>query len=143
MNADARAGAPYQYVVLRCVPRVEREEFVNVGLVLHCPEHDYLASASRLDADRLSALAPGIDIAHLTDALRSVEDVCRGAEHTAFGATLRATSTGTREAVDDQGTRFGFLKAPRSTVLQPGPVHGGITDDPALTLDRLLARLVG
>ncbi|WP_141013147.1 DUF3037 domain-containing protein [Nocardioides sambongensis] len=133
---------PYQYVVLRCVPRVEREEFLNVGVVLYCPEADYLASASRVDPARVEALAPGFDVVGLRSALAAVEAVCRGEAHASYAAALRATAYGTREAVDTPGTRFGLLKAPRSTVLQPGPVHGGVTDDPAGTLAHLLERLV-
>lgn len=133
---------PYQYVVLRCVPRVDREEFLNVGVVVHCPDRGFLAARHHLDLDRLRGLDPGLDLDRLAAGLQAVDDVCRGAAHTAFGTTRRATAYGTREAVDDHGTRFGFLKAPRSTVLQPGPVHGGRTGDPEGTLEELVRRLV-
>ena len=133
----------YQYVVLRCVPRVEREEFVNVGAVLFCPDLDFLASASAVDEDKLLALDPGLDVAAVREALAAVEQVCRGEAHTSFGLGSRATAYGTRLGTDDASDRFGFLKAPRSTVLQPGPVHGGVTTDPARELERLLERLVG
>ena len=121
---------PYQYVVLRCVPRVDREEFVNVGVVLYCQAAAYLAAAWDVAAGRLTALDPGLDVDQVYAALQFVDDVC----------------TGNRRAgpLADQpiGTRFGFLIAPRSTVLQPGPVHGGLTGDPAAELARLLDRLV-
>ncbi|TYL55733.1 DUF3037 domain-containing protein [Nocardioides sp. BGMRC 2183] len=143
MTSTSSARQPYQYVVLRCVPRVEREEFVNVGVVLHCPAADFLGSASRVDDARIEALAPGFDVDGLRSALAAVEAVCRGEAHAAYAAALRATAYGTREAADTPGTRFGLLKAPRSTVLQPGPVHGGVTADPARTLQHLLERLVG
>lgn len=133
---------PYQYVVLRCVPRVEREEFTNVGVVLHCPQAGFLGSAWRLDEPRLLAFAPGLDVASLRSALESVDLICRGEAHTGFGTGTRATAYGVRALNDDQSTRFGLLKAPRSTVLQPGPVHGGMTTDPAAELERLLATLV-
>ena len=121
----------YQYVVLRCVPRVEREEFVNVGVVLYCPAEDFLDSGSRVDEQRLRALDPRVDVAAVRSALAAVESVCRGEAHVDFGLGSRATSYGVRAGKDDQSSRFGFLKAPKSTVLQPGPVHGGMTADPA------------
>ena len=121
---------PYQYVVLRCVPRVEREEFVNVGVVVYCQQADFLAARWHVDPDRLAALAPGTPVAPVCDALAFVDDVCRG--DGAAGAV----------AGMDRGTRFGFLKAPRSTVVQPGPVHGGTTTDCTAELDRLVDALV-
>lgn len=121
---------PYQYVVLRCVPRVDREEFVNVGVVLFCQEEGFLAADCHVDEDRLRVLSPSVDVAAVRHALAFVEGVCRGDE------ALGDPATG------DLGTRFGFLKAPRSTVVQPGPVHGGLTDDPAAELARLLDVLV-
>jgi hypothetical protein len=120
----------YQYVVLRCVPRPEREEFVNVGVVVYCQSSDFLDSVWRCDPARLRALDPGLDLGAVRCALGFVEAVCRGEER---GGAASAQSL---------GQRFGFLKAPRSTVLQPGPVHGGLTADPARQLERLLERLV-
>ena len=121
----------YQYVALRCVPRVDREEFVNVGVVLYCQATDYLDASWHVDADRLRALHPDIDVDQVCDALAFVEGVCAGDE--------RGGAAGQKPI----GQRFGFLKAPRSTVLQPGPVHGGVTADPALQLEHLMERLVG
>jgi hypothetical protein len=132
----------YQYVVLRCVPRVDREEFVNVGVVLYSHAVDFLGSASRVDDDRLRALDPSIDVEAVRHALAAVEQVCRGEAHVDFGVGARATAYGMREGTDDQSTRFGFLRAPRSTVVQPSPVHGGLSDDPAAELQRLLECLV-
>jgi hypothetical protein len=122
---------PYQYVVLRCVPRVEREEFVNVGVVVYCQAEDFLAARWQVSADRLAALAPGVDVDAVCDGLAFVDAVCR------------ADETAGSVAGKDLGTRFGFLKAPRSTVVQPGPVHGGLTAEPAAELERLLETLVG
>ncbi len=122
---------PYQYVVLRCVPRADREEFLNVGVVLYCEESGFLHLGSRLDQDRLLALDPTLDLAQVASALEFVNRVCEGDAHAGAAATEPA------------GTRFGFLKAPRSTVLRPGPVHGGLTADPTAELVRLLDRLVG
>ena len=121
----------YQYVVLRCVPRVDREEFVNVGVVLYCQATDFLDVAWDVDRDRLAAFAPGLDLDQVCEALAFVEGVCAGDDR--GGAAARKPI----------GQRFGFLKAPRSTVLQPGPVHGGVTADPARQLGHLLERLVG
>jgi hypothetical protein len=132
----------YQYVALRCVPRVDREEFVNVGVVLYCHAADFLGSASLVDEERLQSLDPGIDLAAVRHALAAVEQVCRGEAHVDFGVGSRATAYGDRAGSDDQSTRFGFLRAPRSTVVQPGPVHGGLTEDPAAELYRLLEALV-
>ena len=121
----------YQYVVLRCVPRVDREEFLNVGVVLYCHATDYLGAAWQVDPARLGAVDALVDPTQLREALAFVDAVCAGAE--------RAGSAG-RAPISQ---RFGFLKAPRSTVLQPGPVHGGLTTDPARQLERLLHHLVG
>jgi hypothetical protein len=128
---SAPGSMPYQYVVLRCVPRVDREEFLNVGVVLYCEEAGFLDVAWRVDRDRLGALAPDLDLDAVCDALAFVEGVCAGDER------------GGAASAEKAGTRFGFLKAPRSTVLQSSPVHGGMTRDPARQLDHLLERLVG
>jgi hypothetical protein len=133
----------YQYVALRCVPRVEREEFVNVGVVLFCDEDDFLGSAFLVDEERLRALSPDVDVPAVRSALEAVDSVCRGEAHVDFGVGTRATAYGSRDATDDLSTRFGFLRAPRSTVVQPGPVHGGLTDDPAAELQRLVQALIG
>ena len=138
--SDTRS--PYQYTVLRCVPRVEREEFVNVGVVLFCPDREFLSCAWRIDEGRLLALAPELDVAAVRAALEAVELVCAGEAHGAYGEATRATAYGVRVLGDTLSSRFGFLKAPRSTVLQPGPVHGGVTADPQVELDRLLHTLV-
>ena len=121
---------PYQYVVLRCVPRVDREEFLNVGVVLYCQAAGFLEVAWRADTQRLRVLDPHLDVEHVCAGLAFVEGVCAGDER------------GGAVAHQPIGTRFGFLKAPKSTVLQPGPVHGGTTTDPARELDRLLSTLV-
>ena len=120
----------FQYVVLRCVPRVDREEFVNVGVVLYCQQAEFLDCASHVDERRLQALAPGTDVEAVRSAISAVTAVCRGEE--SASAAGRAPL----------GTRFGFLSAPRSTVVQPGPIHGGLTDDPSAQLSRLLDTLV-
>ncbi len=121
---------PYEYVTLRCVPRVDREEFVNVGVVLHCQADDLLALTSRVEGLRLHALWPDLDLDQVTESLRRADAVCRG---DAWVGDV---------AGQDLRTRFGFLKAPRSTVVQAGPVHSGLSDDPRAELARLLDALV-
>jgi hypothetical protein len=121
----------YQYVVLHCVPRVDRDEFINVGIVLYSQSTDFLGSAFAVNPDRLGAFAPEADLSSVDAALRTIGAICRGEQ--ASG----------RPCLDGLGQRFGWLAAPRSTVIQPGPVHGGLTSDPAAELERLLAHLVG
>jgi hypothetical protein len=132
MNASGRAGerVGYQYVVLRCVPRVDREEFVNVGVVLYSQRAAFLRCHAVVDVARIHALAPGFDVSAVDGALEAIVAVCEG--RTSAGAPGQASIT----------DRFGFLAAPRSTVVQPGPVHGGLTSDPASELTALVARLV-
>ena len=120
----------YQYVVLRCVPRVEREEFVNVGVVLYSQGADFLEAAYRVDETRLHVLAPSVDLEEVAASLETICQVCRG------------VTGGGLPTLGGLGRRFGWLSAPRSTVVQPGPVHGGLTSDPAWELQALLRRLV-
>ena len=121
---------PYQYVVLRCVPRVDREEFINVGVVLHAQAADFLDARCHVNPARLGALDPTLDPAAVEASLTVVGQVCRGLDGRG------------RPTLESLGKRFGWLAAPRSTVVQPGPVHGGLTTDPAATLAELLTRLV-
>lgn len=120
----------YQYVVIRAVPDAVREEFVNVGLVVYAQQADFLCAAYDLDTERLAALAPRLPAADLERSLRVMTRVCAG-----------ETVAGVPQ-MPKLGQRFGWLSAPRSTVLRPGPVHGGITDDPAGTLEALMDSLV-
>ena len=120
----------YQYVVLRCVPRVEREEFLNVGVVLYCQGADFLEAAYRVEESRLRTLAPDVSVEDVDRALETITEVCRG------------VTGGGLPTLGSLGRRFGWLSAPRSTVVQPGPVHGGLTADPAAELQSLLQRLV-
>jgi len=120
----------YQYTVLRLVPHVDRGECVNVGVVLYCQDAAFLEVASHVGEDRIAALAPGVDVDGVRATLDRVALICRGEL-----ADLPADLT-------SRGQRFGWILAPRSTIVQPGPVHGGICDDPADELDRLFARLV-
>jgi hypothetical protein len=122
----------FEYFAVRCVPRVDREEFLNVGVVLYSQPAGFLAAAFDVDRARLARLWPDLDLEAVCAALDTIEAVCRG-DGDAGGRAAAGTLT----------ERFGWLAAPRSTVIQPGPVHGGLTDDPAAQLAHLLAALVG
>lgn len=130
MSAPTPIRHTYQYVTLRLVPRIEREEFVNVGVVLYCQELDFLDADIALDRQRVAALAPTLD----QDAVReSLDAIC---------AVARGQATAATPVLPRLGPRFGWLSAPRSTVVQPGPVHSGTTTDPAGTVAHLMRTLV-
>ncbi|MFJ9567454.1 DUF3037 domain-containing protein [Streptomyces fuscichromogenes] len=120
----------FEYALLRVVPRVERGECINAGVILYCRAKAYVGARTYLDEARLLALDPAADLAGVRAALRAVEGVCAG------GAAAG------RAAGDDPGRRFRWLVAPRSAVVQPGPVHTGLTLDPAAETERLLDLLV-
>lgn len=120
----------YQYVVLRCVPSVVREEFLNVGVALYCQQAQFLSLGWNVDRDRLRAFAPSIEPGEVEAALA------------AAAVTCEVGSVQGRPDLGGLGPRFGWLAAPRSTVLCPGPRHGGLTTDPAVELARLVALLV-
>ena len=127
MSAPARV--PFEYAVLRVVPRIERGEAINAGVLVYSRAAGFLGARVRLDAARLRALDPAADVAAVDAALRAAADTCAG---TGGGA-------GSAEEI---GRRFRWLTAPRSTVVQPGPVHTGLSTDVAGEPDRLLALLV-
>lgn len=118
---------PYEYAIIQAVPRVERGELINVGVVLYCQRLDFLEARTHLDEQRLKALDPGADVAALRTALDSWAATCTGA-----GASGEMKP----------GERFRWLVAPRSTILRAGPVHMGLTTDPAAELERLVTLLV-
>jgi hypothetical protein len=120
----------FEYALLRVVPRVERGECINAGVLVYCRGRDYVGARTHLDEARLLALDPAADVAGVRAALRAVEGVCAG-----------GASAG-QAARDDAGRRFRWLIAPRSTIVQPGPVHTGLTADPAAETKRLLDLLV-
>jgi hypothetical protein len=120
----------FQYALWRVVPRVERGECFNAGVVLFCRRHRFLAARTRLDAGRLAALAPDADGDAIARHLQTLERIAAG--DAAAGPIARL----------DQSERFHWLVAPTSTVVQPSPVHTGLCDDPAAELDRLFASLV-
>jgi hypothetical protein len=116
----------FEYALIRVVPRVERGESINAGVIVYSKRHRYLRTKIELDEDRLRALDPRADVAAVRAALSAFERACT--EGPLAGRPL--------------GERFRWLTAPRSSIVQPGPVHGGLTDDPAAELDRLFASLV-
>ena len=124
------AREPFQYATVRIVPRVERGELVNAGVVLFCRPLRFLGARTQLDEALLAALAPGCDPAEVRPHLDLVERIAAG--DAAAGPIARMP----------QSERFHWLVAPSSTMVQPGPVHTGLTDDPAGELDRLFAALV-
>jgi hypothetical protein len=121
------ARVPFEYAVLRVVPRVERGEAMNAGVIVYCRDRDFLGARVDLDRERLATLDPSADPAAIGAALQAAAATCDG-EGPAADEGL--------------GQRFRWLTAPRSTVVQPGPVHTGLTADPATELDRLMQVLV-
>jgi hypothetical protein len=124
------ARCSYEYAVVRVVPRVEREEFVNAGVIVFCLERGFLAARVELDRGRVRALDPGADLDVIEEHLRAIPAVCAGGAGSGPIGHLSA-----RE-------RFRWLVAPRSTVVQPSPVHAGLCDDPERALEDLLERMV-
>jgi hypothetical protein len=121
---------PFEYALLRVVPRPERGEFVNAGVVLYCPALRFLDARVHLDLERLRALDPKLNSEAVLSHLDAVHAVCAGGQ--------RAGPIGLLEL----GERFGWLVAPRSTVVQPSPVHTGLADDPETALERLVRVMV-
>ncbi|MEO8886035.1 MAG: DUF3037 domain-containing protein [Mucilaginibacter sp.] len=120
----------FEYAVIRVVPRVEREEFINIGIVLFCAKQQFLQAKYQLDADRLNALCCDTDIDELKQHLISFERICNGEENAGPIGQL------------DIASRFRWLTATRSTVVQASKVHPGFCEDAGKTLDKLFEQLV-
>jgi hypothetical protein len=120
----------YDYAILRVVPRVDRGEAVNVGVILSCPELDFLEARINLDEKRLLTLDPTVDLQTVRETLNVIDAVCRGDATTGPLAEM------------PQRNRFHFLVGPRSTIVQPSPTHTGRTSNPTATLDALMHKLV-
>jgi Protein of unknown function (DUF3037) len=120
------ATQPFEYALIRVVPRVERGEAINAGVILYCQQYRYLGCRIFLNEDRLRALDPAMDMTAVAAALGALEEGCRSGP----------------PAEQPPGARFRWLTATRSTIVQPGPVHSGLTADPAAELDRLFDDLV-
>ena len=121
----------FDYAVLRVVPRVEREEFVNAGVILFSLSQHFLGARTRVDEKRLLALWPGLDLDVVRQHLDAFVKVCEGSADAGPIARL------------SQRERFHWMVAPRSTVIQVSPVHSGLCDSPDVALDRLFQQLVG
>lgn len=124
------ASVPFDYAIVRVVPRVEREEFINIGVVVHAPTRGFLGCALQLDRGRLAAFAPTLDLEALARHVEAFRAVCEGAADAGPIARLPMSE------------RFHWLVAPRSAVLQTSPVHGGVCTDPDAALRELLAARV-
>ncbi len=120
----------YDYASVRVVPRVDREEFVNAGVIVFCLARGYLGARVQLDESRLRALYPTIDAELVRQHLEAIPRICEGA---AGGGPIARLSR--RE-------RFHWLVAPRSTMVQVSPVHSGMCVSPERTLDDLFRQLV-
>jgi hypothetical protein len=124
------AREDFQYAIVRVVPRVERGEVLNAGVVLFSRRLRFLAARTELDEAALAVLSPNCDPAALRTQLETIERVAAGDPAAGPIAAL------------DPSERFHWLTAPASTIVQPSPVHTGLTADPASELDRLFAQLV-
>jgi len=123
-------SVPFQYAILRVVPSLERGEFVNAGVVLFCRQRRFLAATVELDRARLAAVAPGFSPELVQPHLDALVAVAAG------------DPSGGSVAALEQSERFHWLVAPSSTVVQASPVHTGLCEDPAVTLEHLVERLV-
>jgi hypothetical protein len=120
----------FEYAVIRVVPRVDREEFLNVGVILYCPSLKFLGLRCSHESDRLLTLDPRLDLEELNHHLH------------AFGTITYGEETGGPIGRLDIANRFRWLTATRSTILQTSKVHPGLCTDPAATLDELFKKLV-
>ena len=136
MPGDASTGTSlkpeytYDYAVIRVVPRVERGESINVGVIVSCPDVSFLEARIELDIPRLLALDETLEVDAIQTSLATIPAICRGGEDAGSIGAL------------PQRNRFHWLVSPRSTVIQPSPVHTGRTSDPAAALERLLETMV-
>lgn len=122
--------SPYQYAIIRVVPRVDRGECLNAGVVLLCRSKAFIGARTELDEGRLAALAPDVDPATVRPHLAAIELIAGGDP---AGGPMAAMSV---------AERFHWLVSPASTIIQPSAVHTGLTDDPAGELEHLFATLV-
>jgi hypothetical protein len=124
------APSPFDYAIIRVVPRVEREEFINAGVILFCRPRRFLEARVELDVARLAALAPDLDPALVQRTLDIFPQVAAGGPEAGPIGEL------------PQAERFHWLTAPRSTIIQPSPVHSGLCTDPRVALTNLLNTMV-
>jgi len=119
----------FDYAIVRMVPCVEREEFINVGVILFCREQRFLEARIALDKTRLVAFCPSADVADIEKHLQLIPRICAGDSEGEVGQL-------------SQPERFHWLVNPRSTSIQVSPVHTGVCNDPAATLDHLMKTMV-
>lgn len=124
------ARHPFAYAIVRVVPRVDRGESINAGIVLHCRSRRFLGARIALDEARLRALDPGCDPADVRSHLEAIERIAAG------------DATGGPIAMLPQAERYHWLVSPTSTIIQPSEAHTGLTADPEATLEHLFATLV-
>jgi hypothetical protein len=124
------ADHTYDYAIIRVVPRVERGELINAGVIVSCPALDFLDARVELDERRLRALDETLDLTALRAHLETIPAVCRGGADAGPIGEL------------PQRSRFHWLVSPRSTMIQVSPVHTGRTANPAAALERLLETMV-
>ena len=122
-------GYAFQYAVLRAVPRVERGEFINIGVIMYCQQAEFLRAKVVIDVARLRGLDPQVDLEAVQTSAQAIVDACED-------------ESGSARENDGLAVRFGRLTAPRSTVVQPSVIHAGVTHDPERTLTELMTKLV-
>ena len=120
----------YDYAIVRVVPKVDREEFMNVGVIVSCPERDFLEARIELDARRLAALDPTLDLESTRAHLASIPAICAGGAEAGPIGDLTPRQ------------RFDWLIAPRSTIIHTSAAHPGTCEDPAAALEHLLETMV-
>jgi hypothetical protein len=121
----------FEYAVVRVVPHVEREEFLNVGVILSSQSADFLKARFHVNAERLYALAPELDIKEVQNHLEAIRLICEGGEQAGPIGRL------------PRRARFDWLVAPRSTIIQTSAVHTGLCSDPEKALEQLVRKMVG
>jgi len=124
------ALSSFDYAVIRLVPRVEREEFINAGVILFCLEQRVLSARIELDEKRLRALWPDVDLDLVREHLEAFNKICRGDPDAGPIAQL------------SQRERFHWLVAPRSTMIQVSPVHSGLCESPSAAIENLVQQLI-
>lgn len=122
--------AAFQYAILRIVPHEARGEFINAGVIVYCPTHQFLQARVSFDPDRLRALAPSADAAQAEKHLTAIPTICAGGQDAGELGKLSLAE------------RFRWLTSPRNTLIQTSPVHSGLTENPQATLDHLVETLV-
>jgi hypothetical protein len=120
----------FDYAIIRVVPRVEREEFINAGVILSCPDRQFLEARLDLNVQRLAAFAPALDAETIRGYLNTISIICDGGSD---AGTIGQLS---------QRARFHWLVAPRSTIIQTSHVHSGFCADPEAALEHLLEKMV-